>query len=155
MFRIIVEEKKLVEFGLKALRIKVSFDCAAMANGNDAGLLADHDDHGIVILTQAQAGAVAQTEIPVEIAPLAHRKNTCRRDDPAAADDHAPVVQGCLGIKNRDQQFGGQFGINRHAALRKLIEARVALDGDEGAELAIREVERGVREDLARLRDFP
>src|SRR5258707_317277 len=90
------------EPGPERLRVEVSFDPAAVTNGNDARLLRDDDDHRVALLGEPERGAVPQAERAVEVALLADRKDAGRRDDAVVADDQPAVVQRSFWKKNAD-----------------------------------------------------
>src|SRR4051812_31072981 len=74
----IVEEQEFAEAALERFGVKVSFDAAAVTNGNDARFLADHHDERVRFLAQAERGAMAHSERAIEIDPLAHGKSAGR-----------------------------------------------------------------------------
>ena len=76
-----------------------------MTNGNLTGFLRDHERNGIRFVTQAKPRTVAQAEVAVEILALGEGKNTRRRHDAVATDDHAAIVQNGLGMKNSESEF--------------------------------------------------
>ena len=90
---------------------------------------------------KSERGAMPQAERAVEIDPLADRKNAGGGDDAVVADDDAAVVQRRFREEDADHQFGRERAIDRHAALGEALDVLLALDGDERAELAVREVE--------------
>jgi hypothetical protein len=57
-------------------------------------------------------------------------------------DDHRAVVQRRLGREDRAQQVGREIAVDHHAGLRDLLEARLALDHDQGAVVFAAEPER-------------
>jgi hypothetical protein len=53
-----------------------------MAYGNDAGLFAYDDDHGIRFFRKAESSPVPQPKVAVEIHTLAQWENTSGGNDP-------------------------------------------------------------------------
>jgi len=77
-----------------------------MTNGNDARLLAHHDDHRVGFIAQSDRRAMTHAERAIEISALGRRKGAPCELDPISAHDHAPVVQRGLREEKRDDQRG-------------------------------------------------
>ena len=43
-------------------------------------------------------------------------------DDPVIRDDHCPIMQRCVGIKDLQQQFWGNIGVQTHPGARILLQ---------------------------------
>ena len=77
---------------------------------------------------------MAQAEVAVQILALGERENARSGHDAVAAYHQTAIVQDRLGMKDREDEFLCEFGVDRHAGFHKTFEIDVALDRDEGAE---------------------
>ena len=127
-------EQELAESQAEFFDPQIPLDPPRVANGNLPGLLGNNERDGIRLLAEAKPGAVAQAEVAVQILALGERENARGGHDAVAIHDHAAIVQNGLGMKNREGEFLGELGIDRHACFHKTFEIDVALDRDEGAE---------------------
>ena len=103
----------------KAFRIEVAFDEAAVADGDDAGFLTDHDDHGIGFLGETECGTVACAEGAVDVDALADGKDTGGGEDSGVAEDQATVVERGFWEKDADRQFWGERAVDGDAGFGK------------------------------------
>ena len=146
----IFEGKKLGQAAAKTFGLEVSFDHAAVAKGNHAGLLGHDDDDGVAFLREPERGTVPKAERAVEVGALGDGENARGGDDAVVADDDAAVVQRGLWEEKADHEFGRKRAVNLHAALGEALDILPALDGDERAELAVGEVEGHLAHEVER-----
>ena len=59
---------------------------------------------------------MTQAKTAVERFALTHWKNAGRRGDAAISNNHSPVMQRGLWMKNAQEQFDRKIGIERHAS---------------------------------------
>ena len=94
-------QEELAEAAAEFFDAQVAFDDPAVANRDLPGFFRDHDGHGVGLLAEPEAGAVAEPEVAVEVLALGERKNAGGGDDAVAAEDEAPVVEHGLRLKQR------------------------------------------------------
>ena len=119
-----------------------------MAEGDVPGFLGNEDGDGVRFLGDADARAVAQPEAAVEIFARGEGENAGGGGDAVVLHDDPAVVEDGLGVEDREHEFLRKNGVEIHAGRGELADADVALDGDERAELAAREVEDRVHEEF-------
>ena len=112
-----------------------------MTNRNDPCFFGNDDHDGIAFFAKAERRAMPQAERAIQIGPLRDGKNARGGNDAIIPDDHAAIVQRRLRKENADREFGGKRAIHLHAALGDGLDVLPALEGDQGAELAVREIE--------------
>ena len=66
-------------------------------------------------------------------------------------NDDAAIVQRSLGEENAHREFRGERAIDLHAALGDALEILPALEGDQRAKLAVREIEGDPADEIERL----
>ena len=137
-------EKEFAEAKFEALRIEVALNLTSMANGDNPCFFGHHEGDGVGFLAQAEGGAVAEAEVPVEVFPLGDGEDACGGEDAVIAQDEAAIVEGCLRLENGDDKLLGELAIDGDAALCEGADINIPLHGDEGAELAIREIKDDV-----------
>ena len=115
-----------------------------MCEGDDACFLADDEDDGVTFLTESDGGAMAEAEVAVQVLPLADGEDARSAGDAVSTNDEASVVQRGFWMKDGDDEFGREDAVNFDAAFDVRLDVRPALDGDECAEAAVREVEGGL-----------
>src|SRR5436190_10845851 len=101
-FFILFEQQQFAKSSLERLGIEVSFDDAAMTNGNDTGLLAHRDNHRVGFVAQSDRRPVPHPERPIEITALRRGKSAGGIEHAIPADNYAPVVQWSLRKEHRD-----------------------------------------------------
>ena len=77
-----------------------------MTNGNDARLLAHHDDHRVRFVAQSDRRAMTHAERAIEISALGRREGAPCVLDPVSANDDTAIVQRRLREEKRDDQRG-------------------------------------------------
>ena len=137
-------EKEFAEAKLEALRVEVALNLTSMADGHNPCFFGDDKGDGVGFLAQAESGAVAEAEVTVEIFALGDGENACGGKDAVVAQDDAAIVEGCLRLEDGDDKLLGELAIDGDAALCEGADIDIALHGDEGAELAIREIKDDV-----------
>jgi hypothetical protein len=130
-------EEEFAEAKLEALGIEVALDLTAMADGNNACFLGDDEGDGIGFFTEAEGGAVTEAEVAVEVLPLGDGEDASGGEDAVVAKDEAAIVKGGLWLEDGDDELRGELAVDGDAALREGADIDLALDGDEGAELAV------------------
>lgn len=121
----------------EAFGIEVAFDQSAVADGDDAGFFTDHDDDGIGFLGESECGAMAGSESAIDVDALADGKNTGGSEDSGVAENQASIVERGFGKEDADSQFGGESAVDGDAGFGERLEAGIAFDGEECAELAV------------------
>src|SRR4030095_11226638 len=151
-FFILIEQEQFPEPAFEGLGIKISLDASLVTNGNNAGFLADNDHHSVRFITEANPRPVAHPERAIEIDALSDRKSAACNEHAIAAHDDTAIVQWGLCEKERDDQLRRKLRIELGSALTDRLKILIALDGNQGAELAIGKIERGIDELLDHFR---
>src|SRR5207245_8953300 len=117
----------------QSLRGAVAGDLAFLDHGAGSGRLRDYEDEGVGCQRKAQGGAVASAE-PLPHGPfLGKREQAAGGKYPVAAHDDRPVMKRRVGIEDRLQDLGRDLAIDADACRRIVLDADVALEGDESA----------------------
>ena len=119
-----------------------------MANGNNPCFFGDDEGDGVGFLTEAEGGAVAEAEVAVEVLALGDGEDAGGGEDAIIAEDEAAVVERGFWLEDGDDELRGELAVDGDAGFREGADIDLALDGDEGAELAVGEIENHVRDDL-------
>ncbi len=143
---------KRVQDVLEALCVQPADDATGMGNGNRSGLFGDDNGDRIGDFGYAHGGAMAQTHLLLggmgKDAACRKRHDTGSRNDLLAGDDDRPIMQGCVGIKDLQQQFGGHIRLDQHAAADVIIQPVEPFQDDERAVLAGRQAGGGCYDSL-------
>ena len=111
------------------------------------GLFRDRDGDRVVLLGDANCGAMPRSELAAQSRVDRQRQKTGRGGHAIALHDHRPVVQRRRLLKDADQQVVGHVRVERNAALDVVAQADRSLDDDERAGL-LRGHGRGRDDDL-------
>jgi hypothetical protein len=121
--------------GADAVEVDVAGEAAAVGEGDLRRLLADDDDERVGLLGQAERGAVPRAEALVGDGELRERQDHAGRDDGVALDEHGAVVERAVGREQADDEVGADARLDAGAGFGVFVQADVALDGDDGADL--------------------
>lgn len=143
---IFLAEKKLGQSLPEPLDVEVALEHTRVTNRNLAAFLGNDEGDGVRLFGKTESGAVAETDCPVKVLPLRQGEDTPCGLDAVPAQDHAPVMEHGLGVKDGQEEFLGKSRIQLHAALRHRLQADVALQRNEGSEALAGKVENRVRD---------
>src|SRR5436190_14066694 len=115
IFFIRAVEQNFAEPVPESFRCKIALYSSPITNRDRARLLRDNHRDRIRFFRNAETRAMPQTKTAVERFALAHWENTGRRRDPAAAQDHAAIMQRRFRMKQRKQQLRRENRVHDHA----------------------------------------
>jgi hypothetical protein len=133
---------------------QVAGELALDRDRDPAGLLADDERDGVGLLGDADRRPVAGAHRLRERRVVREGQEAARGGDAVVLDDDRAVVEGRAGIEEGFEELAGEGGVEAAAVLDVLAQADVALDGDQGADAVLGELDGGVGElvdDAARL----
>src|SRR5690606_8043027 len=100
---------------------------------------AHHDHERVRFFRQADRSPVARAQGAVGDRELRERQNHARGDDRVTVDQHRAVVQGAVRREQADDEIRAHARLQAGTGLGILVEADVALDGDDRADLRARQ----------------
>lgn len=139
-------EDEVFEARAEGGRGEVALEAAVGAEADLAGFFGDDDADGVGVFGEAEACAVAEAEVALEVFALAEGEDAAGGDDAGAAEDDAAVMEDGFGVEEGEEEFGGEAGVNFDTGLCNLAEGDAAFEGDECAEALAGKLEDGVAE---------
>ena len=98
-------QEELAETAAEFFDTEVALDKAAVTDRDLSGFLGNHNRDGIGFLAEAEAGAVAEAEVAIEVLALGERENAGGGDDAVAAEDQPSIMKHGLRLEEREDEI--------------------------------------------------
>ena len=122
----------------------VVVDGAVEGVGDGTGLFGDDDAQHVELLGDADGGAVAESEVGVDVEARGDGEDAAGGEDVVAVGDDGAVVEGRVFEEDGFYQRAGSHGVDALSCVDELFYFVLAFEDDEGACFALRHVHAGV-----------